>query len=75
MRHRSLVSVAHESNRHAPETASAFFFFAAARCVGQTLWYHTERSLTWFPFRRMRCLHFGHVPNGVSLARMRDRVL
>jgi hypothetical protein len=26
------------------------------------LWYQVEPSLTWLPFLRMRCLHFGQVP-------------
>jgi histidine triad (HIT) family protein len=37
------------------------------------LWYQVEPSLTWLPFLRMRCLHFGHVPMGHSFPSSRPR--
>ena len=39
----------------------AFVDFLAG-VAGQLLWYQTVPSFTWFPFLRMRNLHFGHVP-------------
>ena len=35
---------------------------AAEGRPGLDLWYHVVPSLMWFPFLRMRSLHFGHVP-------------
>jgi hypothetical protein len=39
------------------------------------LWYHVVPSLMWFPFLRMRSLHFGHVPITALLPEVCDGLL
>lgn len=48
--------------RYDLDQARAADFFEMVRCGGHCLWYHVLPSLIWFPFLRMRSLHFGHVP-------------
>src|SRR5262245_48846388 len=51
----------------APVEAQAFLLPGR---VGQALWYHVLPSLMWFPFRRMRCLQWGHVPIAITSSGM-----
>lgn len=47
-------------------------FETRAGFAGQILCSHTDPSLRWLPFLRMRSLHLGQVPMLVSLARDRE---
>lgn len=58
--------------------SGGYGFFATAGLAaraGHILWYQVEPSLTWLPFRRMRRLHFGHVPITVSLLSIGSNVV